>query len=450
MIAPPQRMAPRPAAKKSVVHLLPLLLVFYSFLILPPEVEFSVFGVNFPSYRIALLLVAIPALWRSLRDGVGALLLMDVAIMIVGFWTMVSFIVIYGFEVGSVRGAGITIDTVLPYFVTRSTIKSLDDLRYFLIMCLPALIFAGSVLVIESFAGRIMLRPAFASVFGSMSSFVGGEAAGSLSMPPEFRLGLLRAYGPFPHPILAGIIMIGFLPLYYFSGIRSWPMVAGVLIALTGFFSLSSAAFLALILAFGVIGIYHIKAFIPRISWWTITGLFMTMLAVLHIASKNGIISVMARLTLTPHTAQYRISIWDFGSISVAKHPWFGIGYKQWDRPAWMGESVDAHFLLLAMRHGLIVPIALVLAMIFSMVQLGRIIPYLHPKDRTFCIGINVCVIIFLLVGQTVNYFGSANLVLLSVIAFLACAISWGDRQVLAIKHMRAQQYARHLAAKAA
>lgn len=425
---------------------MPLLLVFYSFLILPPEVEFSVFGVNFPSYRIALLLVSVPALWASMRDGIGSFQFMDAAVAIVGFWTMLSFTVIYGFEVGMVRGAGITIDTVLPYFVTRTVIKSLDDLRYFLALCLPGLMFAGAVLAIESMGGRHLLRPAFASVFGPMDSFVGGESSGSVVVSTEVRMGLLRAVGPFPHPILAGIMMIGLLPLYYFSGLRSWPFIGGVLITLTGFFSMSSAAFLSLILAVALIAIYHLKAYIPKISWWAITAMLSMAIWVIHMASKSGIVAVLARLTFNPQTSYYRLAIWEFGSASVAKHPWFGIGYGYWDRPKWMAESVDAHFLLLAMRHGLVVPIMLMAAIIFSLVRLGIIIPYLHPKDRAFCIGLNICVIIFVLVGQTVNYFGSANLELMAVIAFLASIVGWGDAQVQAIKRQRTLQYSRVVA----
>lgn len=426
-----------------MLQLLPLLLVVYSFLILPPEVEITIFTVNLPSYRIALLLVAAPALWKSLRDGVGSIQFMDVAIMIVGFWTVLSFTVIYGFETGIVRGVGITIDTVLPYFVARTCIRSLDDLRYFLILCFPGLAFAGIALTLESLSGRLLVRPAFSAVFGSMDVFAGGETSGSLSLANEYRLGLLRAYGPFGHPILGGIMMIGFLPLYYFSGLRSWPFIGGVLIALTGFFSLSSAAFLALILSIGVIAIYHAKAYIPKINWWTISAFMLMMVWVMHMVSKNGIVSVIARLTLTPHTAHYRVTIWEFGSISVAKHPWFGIGYRQWDRLSWMGESVDAHFLLLAMRHGLVVPVVMLAGVLYCLIRLGMIIPFLPPRDRTFAIGINVCVIIFLVVGQTVNYFGSANILFILMLGFLASTVSWGNQIIAASKRQRPRPYAR-------
>lgn len=430
-------------ANARLLSLVPIILVFYSFLFLPPEVEVTVFGVNLPSYRIALLAMSVPGLWMTLKSRSRGGSAIDVAVIIIAFWTMLSFTMIYGFESGLVRGAGITIDTALPYFIARACVKSFDDLRYFLILCLPGLVFAGGILAFESISGRLILRPAFASVFGSINVFAGGEATGNLVIQNEYRLGLMRAYGPFAHPILAGVVMVGFLPLYYLSGLRSWPFFLGIAAALAGFFGLSSAAFLALILALGAMIIYHIKPFLPKISWWTISALLGLAVWALHMVSQNGIISVISRLTLTPSTAEYRTLIWEYGSVSVAKNPWFGIGYRQWERLDWMGESVDAHFLLLAMRHGLVVPILLLCAIIYGMLKLGMVVPYLTPRDRAFAIGINICMIIFVVVGQTVNYFGSSNVVFMAMIAFLASAVSFGNNQLQAMKRQRMLQSSR-------
>ncbi len=441
-----QRSLIRAAAKRRVMQLMPLLVVFYSIFLLPPEVEFSAFGVNFPSYRVALLVVLVPTLWSSMRGRIASIQFMDVAIAIIGFWTILSFTMNYGFGEGIVRGAGVTIDTVLPYFIVRTCIKSLDDLRYFLILVFPAIAFAGLTLMAESLSGRLLLRPVFASIFGNVDVFVGGLNTGGLEIEGTQRMGLLRAYGPFPHPILAGIMMIGFLPLYFFSGLRSWPLIGGVLVTLTGVFGLSSAAFLALILAVSGVMLYQAKAYIPKISWWSISSLLILVVLTLHMISKNGIVYVIARLTLTPDTAEYRIHIWNWGSLTVAKHPWFGIAYKQWERASWMGESVDAHFLLMAMRHGLVVPIMMLAAIFYGMIRLGLIIPYLSPKDRAFAIGINMCMVIYLIVGQTVNYFGSSNLLFISVIALLAAAVSWGNVQMQVSKRQQMIQYSRMMA----
>lgn len=89
-----------------------------------------------------------------------------------------------------------------------------------------------------------------------------------------------------------------------------------------------------------------------------------------------------------------------------------------------MGESVDAHFLLLAMRHGLVVPIVLSAAIIYGVVRLGLVLPSLEAKDRKLSVGLNISIVNLVVVGQTVNYFGSANLIFMAIIGFLASAVS--------------------------
>lgn len=430
MRAPP--MSPTASIRaRPLSTLFPLLLVYYSFLMLPPEAEISIYGVSLPAYRQAVLLMSLPAFWMISGSRKAALNQIDIAIMFIAFWMMLSFMTIYGVESGFVRSAGIVTDTAIVYMVARACIKTPDELRRFLLLALPGVLFAGGMLVLESLSGRLLLRPFFASIFGSMTSYAGGEATGTIQLGQEYRLGLLRAYGPFSHPILAGVVMIGFLPLYYFSGLRSWPYYLGVAVALTGFFSLSSAAFLGLIVTFGAIAIYHIKPFFPRISWWTIVSILGVFVTAVHVSAQNGIIPIIARLTLTPHTADYRRLIWEYGSISVANNPWFGIGYTQWERARWMwGDSVDAHFLLLAMRHGLIVPVVLLAAIAFGVVRLGLAIPRLSLHERTLLIGVNMTLAVYLIVGQAVNYFGSTGLVFMTMVAFLASMLTWAEGEL--------------------
>jgi O-antigen ligase len=423
----------RPAranANGRLLRLVPLVLLFYSFLLFSPEVQVVLFEINLPSYRITLLAMSLPALWLVLRDKIGPISPIDAAVGLLSLWLVLSFTMVYGFERGLIRGSGIMIDTSLSYFVARACVKSWDDLRYLLLLCLPGFVFAAGSLVFESLSGQLWVRPAYISIFGSMTAYEGGEAVGALKLEGETRLGLLRAYGPFSHPILAGSFMIGFLPLFYFSGIRSWPFVISIFACLSGFFSLSSAAFLSLLIAGGAITIHHVKPYVPKVSWWTIASMSILFLWSLHMASKNGIISVLARITLTPDTAYYRTLIWEYGVQNVIENPWFGLGYKQWDRLHWMGESVDAHFLLLAIRHGVIVPVLLLFGMIYGIVRLGLLIPYLSPKDRSLAIGLNLSAVIYLIVGQTVNFFGSSNLVLMIFVAFLASMVSWSNAEV--------------------
>lgn len=408
-----------------VFRLAPLLIVFYSFLLLPPEVSITLGGINLPSYRLALLAMALPAFNMLLRSRNNAWTAIDLAVIFVAFWILLSFSMVYGLNVGFVRGAGIVVDTALPYLIARASVRNLDDLRYFLLLVLPGLLFSAMVFALESISGNLLVRPAFAALFGNVSAYSAGEASGSIALTNEYRLGLRRAYAAFSHPILGGVVMASFMPLFYFSGLRSWPFYAGLAIAIAGLFSLSSAAFLALMIALLAIGIYHIKPFFPKVSWWLIVAMLLLLIWTLHMASQSGIIAVIARLTLSPHTASYRTLIWEYGLMNVARHPWFGIGYQDWERLAWMGESIDAHFLMLAMRHGVFVPVALVAAILYGMVRIGRLCGPMPEQDKKLLIGLNVTMIIFMISGQTVAFFGSTNLVFMTIAAWLASISVW-------------------------
>lgn len=440
------RMPPAPPTtttqSRGLTMIMPLVFIFYSLLLFPPEVGGSILGVNLPSYRQAVLLMAAPSLWILMKGGrANGLALLDYVVMFMGFWIMLSFMSIYGVERGLVRGAGIVIDNAVFYMVARASVTNPTELRYFLLMCVPGLLFAGGSLVIESLSGQVLVRSYFARIFGSVTAFRDGDAVGAFTLQREFRLGMMRAYGPFSHPILAGTVMTGFLPLFYFSGIRSWPYLIGVGVALTGFFSLSSAAFLFLIIGFGAIAIHHMKPFFPKLSWWAIISVLGLLVLALHISSKNGIIAVISRMTLTPSTADYRILIWRYGSQNVAENPWFGLGYNSWERLRWMvTDSVDAHFLLLAMRHGLIVPVILMAGIVHAMIKLGVLMPTLDEKDRAFMIGLNITMFGYLIVGQTVTYFGSVTLVFMAMVAFLASMTQWTNSQAKAQAQQRLTQ----------
>lgn len=431
-----------PARSRPLSTVLPLLIVFYSFLLLPPETEFMLFGVRLFGYRLAVLLMAPAALWITIRDSKGGVNTIDLGIGFLSFWMLLSFMVIYGFEQGLVRGLGTVIDCGMCYMVARACITTPDELRRFLMLVLPGLLFAGGILMLESATGQYLYRPLAAKLFGNVTLFKAGEEINStVTFEAAYRLGMIRAMGPFDHPILAGSVMLGFLPLFYFSGLRGWPYLLGIMVGLTGLLSLSSAAILGLIFAGGAIAVYIVKPYIPKLSWWTVAAVFVMLLLVAHVGSKNGIISVITRLSLSPETGYYRQLIWQFGIMNVEKNPWFGIGYNNWERVSWMySETVDAHFLLLAMRHGIAVPVVLLAGIFFGVGRLGVLISKLPLRERPIMIGINIAILMFVMVGQTVTYFGASQLAFMSFLGFLAAMVSWAERTVKADRQWKLMQ----------
>jgi hypothetical protein len=50
---------------------------------------------------------------------------------------------------------------------------------------------------------------------------------------------------------------------------------------------------------------------------------------------------MISHLTLSPSTGFYRLVQWDYGWREVMAHPLLGLGLNPWERPAWLGASID-------------------------------------------------------------------------------------------------------------
>ncbi|MCH7564219.1 MAG: hypothetical protein IH968_10395, partial [Gemmatimonadetes bacterium] len=68
----------------------------------------------------------------------------------------------------------------------------------------------------------------------------------------------------------------------------------------------------------------------------------------------------------------YRIQIWTYGTASVERNPWFGIGDKAMGRAHWMVmETIDNHWLMLAVRYGLPTAILFGLGVVWALWRCG-------------------------------------------------------------------------------
>ena len=73
--------------------------------------------------------------------------------------------------------------------------------------------------------------------------------------------------------------------------------------------------------------------------------------------------------TFSKESAYNRIRIWDYGTAEVARHPAFGIGLGDWQRPSWMSDSMDNFWLVIAVRYGLpalVLLLALLIGLVFA------------------------------------------------------------------------------------
>ncbi|ALE15490.1 hypothetical protein AMC99_00174 [Altererythrobacter epoxidivorans] len=416
--SPPAEAQPGEAGRlrDDVARLLPLAILTYSYLLFPPETRFAAETLALPLYRIAIIVFAYPAAARFIRGEVR-MQLPDFLVLAAAGWMIVSFLAVYSVGEGLIRSGAIVIDTAGAYFVARSSVQNLTDLRRLLVILAPGLAFAGATMFLESISREVFYRPMFAGLLGPLPLFAAGEVVGTMDTAAQLRLGLARGLGPFSHQILGGSILASVFALYALSRLRSWPRWAGLLAAVCGFFSLSSAAILGLLFAAGMIVTDRVRAMVRGANWYLILAAYALGALALQVFSESGLINLISRLTLNPQTAFYRQLIWQYGWQAVLEHPLVGLGYGQHDRPQWLGPSVDAHFLALAIRHGVLVPILLMTAVIVIMVVLGRSVARSRGMDRDLLFGVNVTIAMLFTLSMTVMFFSEANIWFMSMIA---------------------------------
>ncbi|MEO9461528.1 MAG: hypothetical protein ABJ242_02225 [Marinomonas sp.] len=388
----------------ALLTIVPLLLLIGSAL-LPPEFRITVAGQTFYSYRLACFGLVPWLLFRILR-GYYQPALPDMFILVAAIWMVISFVGFYGFERGFASGAAFALDAVLAFLIARVSVRNLTDFRRVLVIAAPVFLVFGLLLAAEAILQTPFIRNLAQMVFTPLSASEFGSAE-DLAVFVDTRFGLLRATGPFTHPILAGLFFSSLLALYSGARLRSWPLYAGIGAGLLSIFSLSSAAFLSLIMIIGLYAYDYIQRAFAILNWKLFAVFSAIALALLQMVSQGGLISILIRFTLNPQTGHYRLLIWEYGSQSVAKNPLLGIGFTPYERLPWMSESVDAFWLSMAVRHGLITPICLFAANMLAVIMLTKVIGQADRGERKTYFGIAVALFVMALMGFTVSFFGA-------------------------------------------
>jgi hypothetical protein len=330
-------------------------------LLLPPQLNLSIAGSAMPPYRFLLigasLWLVLGALRRDLRWHWP-----DLLIIATVSWICLAMANSSPWETALTGSIAHLVDIGLAYFFARAALRSLRDLRMFLILLLPGLVLVGAALVLESVTKTHIIQGLFSQLTGRPIGY------GS-----DFRLGLMRAQGPFPHPILAGIFFSSFLPIYWLAGFKLWPRLLGALAAVCSMFTISSAAILSLFATIVLLAYNWLGKRFANLSWSLFFGLTCLLLFAAEFGTQSGLFRLFARFaSLNADSSYTRILIWEYGSRNVARHPWFGIGYAEWERAAWMGTSIDNYWMLLAVRFGVLPPLLIALAVVLGVVMVIR------------------------------------------------------------------------------
>jgi len=403
----PRRVAP--AARKTGSAIWPIVLLLYAIL-LPREMRIDVGGLVFFADRIVAFAI-LPLLLRNVLTGALRFRLPDAVLLAAAGWLLVSMMRNYGFASGIERGGALALDLTIGYFLARVCIKSIADLQRVLVWFVPGLLLAGLSMAAESISSREIIQPIAESIFGKLPIYLSGEAVGVTIERQEFRLGLMRAAGPFPHSILGGLFLASLFSLYFWSALRGWPKIAGIVAASCSFFSLSSAAILGLALSIAFVAYDWIQHRVQNLSWGLVGIVVLIATVALQLVTNGGIVYIIVRyLTLNPATGYFRQLIWEFGAVSVWANPLFGIGFQGYERPVWMlTESVDAHWLLLAIRYGLPVSVLLLVLGGWAIYALSKASVLTKGNEQQMMRSLAMAIGVILLMAFTVALNGGIN-----------------------------------------
>jgi hypothetical protein len=350
-------------------------------------------------YRLVLIVFFLPCVVWWIRGMAGRIRLADLALLFLCFWSTLSFTVIHGPGMSLEAGGILTLETMGAYLMARCFIRDAESFR---LMARLLFVIVGAMLpfaAYEAVTGQNIMREIFDAIYPSYRDVF-----------KDPRWGLRRVQGPFEHPILFGVfassaIALTYLVLGYrksFMKRLSMTLVVGA----TSLLSLSSGPLIAAgaqAVLLGWNGILH------RVTsrWKILAASALAMGLLVEMASSRSIPRILISLfAFNTSTAWNRLRIWDYGSASVLKHPFLGIGLNDWERPAYMVSSVDMFWLVPAMRHGL--PSGLALQLAFFAVFLGVLLKKgLDAQQQQYRIAFLICMMGFYMSGWTVHFWNA-------------------------------------------
>jgi hypothetical protein len=386
------------AANPAMAHVPWLVALFLVSQIIPWILTFG--SVRLSVYRIFLLIAVLPCLGMWASGKAGRIRVADFALLAFCAWCALSLIQIHGVS-ASIQPAGmIVIETMGPYLLARCYVRSPETFYSVALLLFWTIAILLPFAIYESVTGSKPLLELFGLFFPTT------EATGL-----EQRFGLWRVQGPFDHPILFGVCCGSALGLTYLAlGEGKSPalrlLMTGI-VGLTASLSLSGGAISALGAQVLLIGWNEtLRRFEGR--WTVLFFILGAMYLFIAVASNQSVASFyISRFSFDQQSAGFRLLIWEYGSASALNHPWFGVGFNEWDRPSWMPPSIDMFWLLYAVRHG--IPAAALLMFGFLALYVPALLRRgLNERLSLYRLAYLVSLTSFFLAGWTVHFWNGA------------------------------------------
>lgn len=361
----------------------------------PTELSLYLGGLRLPPHRVALILLLLPALWRFMRDRRIKLHLFDVVFFLYNAWTVGVFLHHLGQAEGLPFGGSLALESFAAYVVARAYVVDYDTFQGTLKVLVGAIFVTGAIALPEAVSGKHYVH-----------EWLGALTGYHHPIGHETRLGLTRAYGTFDHPIHLGTFCASIIAMVWFATERlKQRRKRAAILAASTVMGLSSAPMLCFGLQAGLITWDRVtRGMVSRLTI-TLVGLVGLYIGASLVSTRSPIAFIATGMTLDSWTGYYRLVIWEHGLENVWANPWTGLGLGDWTRPWWMvSASVDAFWLLIAMRAG--IPAIALLALAIGLLVKGvwKRARRADPRIRRSAMGWTMSLIALSLVACTVHF----------------------------------------------
>jgi hypothetical protein len=355
------------ATRRRTVFGVALPVAFFFFgMLLPTAVSLNLGGLRLSVYRVVLIVMFLPMLVQLVSGRAGRMTVFDALVLGHCIWALLALMKWGGLAQGIESGGIYIVEFAGAYLLGRLYIRSHEDFaamaRAYVALVVGMLVFT----VPEALTSIHILHDGISGAFGGPSApFI------------EQRMGLERTFGPFDHPILYGVFSASAFSLAYFvvaerrlMNMRGMAQVLGVSVAT--FMSASGGPYVVLMMQ-GFVAAWQRALGRVQGRWAALFTLFgLAYLAIDLFSTKTPFHVFVNYFTFSKQSAYNRILIFEYGTAEVARHPLFGIGLGDWERPVWMSDSMDNFWLVVAVRYGL-PALAFLLALLLGLIwRAGR------------------------------------------------------------------------------
>jgi hypothetical protein len=197
------------------------------------------------------------------------------------------------------------------------------------------------------------------------------------------------------------------------STVRRWAR-SGIVVA-TAFLSLSAGPILALVVQGGMMAWNGLLRNVDN-RWRIFAALGVAGYVFIELVSNQSAPAfIMSHFNFDSVNAYYRVLIWEYGTESALNHPYFGVGLGEWDRPYWMGPSIDMFWLIHAVMYGIPASILMAAAVLLAFqAALSRTL--LDERDQQCRTAYLIVLCGYVVVGFSVHFWNATYVIFLLIL----------------------------------